>query len=79
MCPLFYKQVTRKLAPKLAVILTNLVRADSFPACCRSADIVPVPNRSASSDVGDYRPIYITSVLSKVFEKIVAENLSLRR
>ena len=32
--------------------------------------------RSASSDVGEYRPISITPVLSKVFEKIVAVKLS---
>ena len=31
---------------------------------------------SASSYFGDYRPISITPFLSKVFEKIVAENLS---
>ena len=40
------------------------------------ADAVPLPKGSPSSDVGDYRPISITSVLSKVFEKIVAGKLS---
>ena len=40
------------------------------------ADVFPVPKGSASSDVGDYRPISITPVLSKVFEKIVVGKLS---
>ena len=41
------------------------------------ADVFPVPKRSPSSAVGDYnRPISITPVLSKVFEKIVAGKLS---
>ena len=41
------------------------------------ADVVPVPKGSASSDVGYYRPISTTPVLSKVFEKIVAGKLSI--
>ena len=35
-----------------------------------------MPKESPSSDVGDYIFISITSFLSKVFEKIVAEKLS---
>ena len=42
----------------------------------RLAYVEPVPKRYASSDVGDYRPMSITPVLSKVFEKIVAGKLS---
>ena len=41
-----------------------------------SAEIVPVPRRSLSSDVGDYRPISRTPLLSKEFGKIVAGKLS---
>ena len=33
-------------------------------------------NESSSSNVGHYRPVSITSVLSKVFEKIAAGKLS---
>ena len=40
------------------------------------ADVVSAPKGSASSDVGDYRTISITPVLSKVFEKILAGKLS---
>ena len=38
------------------------------------ADVVPVLKKS-SADVGDYKPISITPVLSKVFERIVAGKL----
>ena len=61
MFPLFYyKQVDRKLAPKLAVIFKHLVRGVIFPVCWRLTDVVSVPKDSSSSDVGDYRriPIY---------------------
>ena len=60
----------------MAVIFRHLFKGGSFPACWRLADVVPVPKGSPSSDVGDYRPLSITPVLSKVFEKIVAGKLS---
>ena len=51
-----------------------------YKACWRFTVVVPVSvsniRGSASSDVGDYRLISITPVLSKVFEKIVAGKLS---
>ena len=46
-----------------------------FSAGWRLADVVPMPKESFSSDVGDYRPILITLLLSKVFQKIVAGKL----
>ena len=73
----FYKQVAQDLASKLAVILGHHVKGDSFPVCWRLADVVPVPKESSSSDVGGYRPISITPVLSNVFEKTVTDILSI--
>ena len=76
MFPLFYKQVAPELARTLTVFFWHLVRGSSFPAFRRLADVVPVLNGAASSYVGDYRPISITHILSKVFEKIVTGILS---
>ena len=58
------------------MIFRHLVKGSSFLACCRLADVVPVLKESSFSDVGDYRLISITPVLSKVFEKIVAGKLN---
>ena len=74
--PLFYKPVAWELASKLALIFRRLVRGASFPVCRRLADVVPVSKKSSSSDVGDQKPIFITSILSKIFEKIAAGKLS---
>ena len=60
---------------QLAVIFRQLVTG-GIPACWRLADVVPVSKGLASLDVGDYRLISITLVLSKVFDKIVAVKLS---
>ena len=75
MFPLYYKQVAWGLAPKLAEVPRHLVIGGSFPACWRLADVVSVPKESFSSDVGDYKPISITTILSNAFE-IVSGKLS---
>ena len=46
-------------------------------ACWRQANVTPIPKRPSSSSVANYRPISITSVLSKVFERLVS--VSVRR
>ena len=49
----------------------RLVCLGSFSACWRWANVSPIPKGKPSSSVANYRPISITSVLSKVFERLV--------
>ena len=53
----------------------RLVRLGSFPACWRQANVTPIPKGPPSSSVANYRPICITSVLSKVIERLVSVRL----
>ena len=53
----------------------RLVRLGSFPACWRQANVTPIPKGPPSSSVANYRPIFITLVLSKVFEGLVSVRL----
>ena len=41
----------------------------SFPSCWRLASVTPIPKDTPSSSVANCRPISITPVLSKVFER----------
>ena len=75
--PLFLKKNAQLLAPKISTILRKLIRAGSFPSFWRSGNITPLPKgASASSDPADYRPITITPVLSKIYEKLLYKRLS---
>ena len=72
---LFLKRTADVMAPHLCVALQRLVRLFSFPACSRQANVTPIPKGPPPSSVANYRPISITSILSKVFESLVSASL----
>ena len=75
MFPVFLKRTAAVMAPRLSVVFRRLVRLGSFPACWKQANVTPIPKGPPSSSVVNYRPISITSVLSKVFEPLVSVRL----
>ena len=75
MFTLLLKRTTEVLAPRLSVVFRRLVRLGSFPACWSQANITPIPNGTLYSSVANYRPISITSLLSKVFERLISVHL----
>ena len=72
---LFLKRTADVMAPHLSVMLLRLVRLGNFPPCWRQANVTPIPKGPPSSSVANYRQISITSVLSKVFERLVSVRL----
>ena len=72
MFPLFLKRTADVMAPRLSVVFRWLVRLGSFQACWRQANVTPIPKGPPTSSVANYRPISITSVLSKVFKLLVS-------
>nr|CAH7732737.1 unnamed protein product [Callosobruchus chinensis] len=71
--------VAKKCAPELAPILTRLFRmsysSGVFPKDWKSACIQPVPKKGSKADPSNYRPIALLSVISKVMEKCVNQEL----
>ena len=75
MFPLFLKRTADFLAPRLSVVFRRLVRLGSFTACWRQANVTPIPKGPPSSSVAYCLPISITSLLSKVFERLLSVRL----
>ena len=63
------------MATYLSVVFRRLVRLGSFPAFWRQVNVTPIPKGPPSSSVANYRPSSITSVLSKVFERLLSVRL----
>ena len=75
MNPLFLKRTADVMAPSLSVVFWRLVGLGSFPACGREPNVTSIPKCPQFSCVANYQPISITSVLSKVFERLVSVRL----
>jgi hypothetical protein len=65
----------RKCADQLAPVLTEIfnesLQQGVVPSCFKSAVIVPVPKKGKVSTLNDFRPVALTSVVMKVFERLV--------
>ena len=75
MFPLFLKRTDDDMAPRLSVVFRLHVRLSSVPACWRQSNVTLITNGPPSFSVVNHRPISITSVLSKVFRRLVSVRL----
>ena len=71
MFPQFLMRTADVLAFRPSVVFRRLVRLGSFPACWRQAYVTLILKCPPASSVANYQPFFITSVVSKVFERLV--------
>merc|ERR1712035_293843 len=69
--PIVLKNCASVLAPCLAKLFSLCLSTSTFPSCWKYAHIQPVPKKGDRSNPSNYRPIALTSCLSKVFESIL--------
>ena len=70
--PMFFGKTASVLAPKLGCLFRRLLCCGEFPLEWRMADVTPIPKGPLLALVCNYRLILITTVLSKVFERLIA-------
>ena len=73
--PVFLERTDVLAPPQITVVFQRLFRLGSFLACWRQANFATIQKGSPSSSVANYRLIPITSVLFKVFERLVSVRL----
>ena len=60
-------------------MFTNIFNASldlcHVPVCFKSSIIIPVPKKAKITGLNDYRPVALTSVVMKVFERLVLVHL----
>ena len=65
-------KVLRVCADQLAGVLTGIFNTSlslaEVPPCLKAANIIPVPKKTSITDLNDYRPVALTSVVMKCFD-----------
>jgi hypothetical protein len=73
-------RVLRACAEQLAcifMVIFNLSLAQSvIPTCFKITTIIPVPKNSKGSCHNDYRPVALTSVIRKCFERLAMVHIN---
>ena len=63
------------LVKPLKIIYTSIVNTGIFPSQWKRANVTPVHKKNDKQIIGNYRPISLLPVLSKVFEKIIFKHI----
>lgn len=71
----FCKSIIHDIAPYLAEIFNSCVREGVFPDLMKLSKIVPLFKAGEKQDPGNFRPVSILPVLSKIFEKILLNQM----
>ena len=71
----FLKTCINHISPVLADIFNFSLREKIFPDKWKIAIIKPIPKINNPSKLKDYRPISLLSALSKIFEKLVSDQM----
>ncbi|KAK3515368.1 hypothetical protein QTP70_018745 [Hemibagrus guttatus] len=65
----------RTCADQLAFIFSQIFNRSlelcEFPACFKRSTIIPIPKKPKMTGLNDYRPVALTSVVMKSFERLV--------
>lgn len=68
-------RVLKSCSNQLSGVFTDIFNLSltqcSVPTCFKETVIVPIPKKTPASCLGDYRPVALTPVIMKCFEKLV--------
>ena len=73
--PATLRHCAQQLAPVFANIFNSSLEQCHVPKCFKMSKIIPIPKGTKISCLNDYRPVALTSVIMKVFERLVLRQL----
>ncbi|KAI4872705.1 hypothetical protein NFI96_006629, partial [Prochilodus magdalenae] len=72
-------RVLREYADQLTDVFTDIfnisLSSATVPTCLKATTIIPVPKKSSVSCLNDYRPIALTPIIMKCFERLVLRHI----
>ena len=73
--PATLKNCADQLSPVFTYIFNTSLETCHVPACLKASTIIPVPKKPRPTGHNDYRPVALTSVVMKSFERLVLAHL----
>jgi len=70
-----YRTCRDIFSPIIASLFNRSVSSGMFPACLKTARVIPIYKSGDSTKPSNYRPISTLSVLSRIFEKLMSKQL----
>ena len=67
------KSCCAELAMPLTAVFNKAIETSSFPAVWKVAEIIPLRKNVASNELGNFRPVALTSILGKTLEKLLRQ------
>ena len=59
-------------------LFNNIYYSGNVPLEWKQANVVPIHKKGDKSDISNYRPISLTSLVAKIMERIIQDELLLR-
>ncbi len=75
MTPAYLKSCDDQLAPIFTKIFNRSLEPCEVPSCFKCSTIIPILKKPSITGLTDYRPVALTSVIMKSFEKLVLAHL----
>jgi Reverse transcriptase (RNA-dependent DNA polymerase)/Endonuclease-reverse transcriptase len=73
--PLLLKRLVEEIAWPLTRVMRASLREGSVPEDWRTANVAPIFKKGSKSDAGNYRPVSLTSVSSRLMESIIKDQI----
>lgn len=73
--PVFLKNTAKDIYKPLSLIFNKCMSEGTFPTAWKHANIIPVHKSGPKNNVEKYRPISLLPALSKVFERLVHDEI----
>lgn len=70
------KQVKKKISPVLAKFINMCIDKGEYPNILKKSIIRPIYKQGSHLDYGNYRPVAILSVINKITEKVIVNQIS---
>ena len=69
------RECSKSLAKPLKILFTKSMDKSKIPTSWKRANVTPIHKKGSKQEITNYRPISLTSVISKVMERIIRDKI----